>query len=75
MATVHTSSNYAFMSKDKKQYYQNNGSLTTRVCDAACFDKMAIDDLKSFLSFFDIDRDDVILVEVSIVVMEEDLPF
>ncbi|QIG69607.1 hypothetical protein PP935_gp043 [Rhizobium phage RHph_N34] len=75
MMTIKSSQNYAFMTKDKKSFYKNNGDLTTRTVEAALFDKMAIDDLKSFLSFFDIDRDEVILVEVQIIVRPEDLPF
>ncbi|QIG67976.1 hypothetical protein EVB55_041 [Rhizobium phage RHph_Y68] len=75
MSTIHTSSQYAFMSKDGKGYYTSNGSLSKYVKDATCFDKMAIDDLKTYLRFYDIDRDDVVLVEINIAVMEEDLPF
>ncbi|QGZ14038.1 hypothetical protein PP939_gp047 [Rhizobium phage RL38J1] len=63
---------FAIMTKDKKHFYTSDGKLAQHVSQATLFGSNSIEDISHFLRFFEIERKEVVIVEVHTVVSEMD---
>ncbi|AIK68292.1 hypothetical protein P10VF_079 [Rhizobium phage vB_RleM_P10VF] len=55
---------FLIMSSDGEKFYDNSGRLVCKIQDAAWFISSDIDGIQNFLRFFDIEKDDVKIIDL-----------
>ncbi|QNH71566.1 hypothetical protein PP938_gp112 [Rhizobium phage AF3] len=57
---------FLIMSADGKNFYDNSGRLVCKIKDAAWFISSDIEGIQNFLHFFDIEKDDVKIIDLQL---------